>query len=75
VAGPPPSPGAPTDGAASSAALAAPPQRRTTRLVTQLYREADRIASRSPVCRRGTALGVTFLDPIFHFVVGNLSKP
>jgi len=46
-----------------------------TRLVTQLYREADRIASRSPVSRRGTALGVTFPDPIFRGVVGKLSKP
>ena len=46
-----------------------------TRLVTQLYREADRIASRTPVSGRGTALGVKFPDPIFRFVVGKLSKP
>ena len=45
-----------------------------TKLVTLLYKEADKIASRSPVPRRGTALGVTFPDPIFRFVVGKFAS-
>jgi hypothetical protein len=45
-----------------------------TRLVEELYREADRIASRSPARRRGTALGPTFPDPIFRFIVGKFAS-
>ena len=49
--------------------------RQATRLVEQLYREADRVAARSPsVAPRGTALGVSFPDPIFRFVVGKFAS-
>jgi hypothetical protein len=43
-------------------------------LVERLYRHADRIATRSPVRRPGTALGPTFPDPIFRFVVGKFAS-
>jgi hypothetical protein len=44
------------------------------RLVEQLYRRADRIASRSSVVRPGLALGPTFPDPIFRFIVGEFAS-
>ena len=65
--------------AGRGAAAAAPPPSpaevaQATRLVEELYREADRIASRSPTRRRGTALGPTFPDPIFRFIVGKFAS-
>jgi hypothetical protein len=68
------SPGPTGVGAAPSARPSAADISEATRLVTKLYREADRIASRSPVSRRGIALGVTFPDPIFRFVVGKFAS-
>ena len=45
------------------------------RLVEKLYRQADLVASRSPVARApGTALGPTFPDPIFRFIVGKFAS-
>jgi hypothetical protein len=44
------------------------------RLVAQLYRRADLVASRSTAPTAGRALGVTFPDPIFRFVVGKLAS-
>ena len=58
-------------------AVAAPPPpsvAAATRLVEQLYREADRIASRSSVPRQARALGPTFPDPIFRFIVGKFAS-
>jgi hypothetical protein len=65
--------------AGTGAAPAAPPPTpaeiaQATRLVEELYREADRIASRSATRRRGTALGPTFPDPIFRFIVGKFAS-
>jgi hypothetical protein len=80
---PPPSPtpstGRRADAAASQAAMQAAPSRadvrQATRLVEQLYREADRVAARSPsVTTRGAALGISFPDPIFRFVVGKFAS-
>jgi hypothetical protein len=76
---PPPPPGR---GRGATAAAAAPQPapsrahvRQATRLVEQLYREADRVAARSSsVTARGTALGITFPDPIFRFVVGKFAS-
>jgi len=49
--------------------------RQATRLVEQLYREADRVAARSPsVTPRGAAFGISFPDPIFRFVVGKFAS-
>jgi len=49
--------------------------RAATRLVEQLYREADRVAARSPsVTPRGAAFGISFPDPIFRFVVGKFAS-
>ena len=49
--------------------------RQATRLVEQLYREADRVAARSPsVQPRGAAFGISFPDPIFRFVVGKFAS-
>ena len=49
--------------------------RQATRLVEQLYREADRVAARSPtVTSRGAALSISFPDPIFRFVVGKFAS-
>ena len=49
--------------------------RQATRLVEQLYREADRVAARSSsVTPRGAAFGVSFPDPIFRFVVGKFAS-
>jgi hypothetical protein len=46
------------------------------RLVRQLYRTADKIAARSaaPPPGPGLALGPTFPDPIFRFVVGKFAS-
>ena len=44
------------------------------RLVAQLYRRADLVASRSAVASPGRALGPTFPDPIFRFIVGKLAS-
>jgi hypothetical protein len=49
--------------------------RQATRLVEQLYREADRVAARSSsVSPRGAALGISFPDQIFRFVVGRFAS-
>lgn len=62
-----------------SAAAAPPPAAaadvaEAQRLVERLYRRADRIASRSSVARPGRALGPTFPDPIFRFIVGKFAS-
>jgi hypothetical protein len=44
------------------------------KLVRQLYRRADRVASRSSVPTPGVALGLTFPDPIFRFIVGKFAS-
>ncbi len=44
------------------------------KLVEQLYRRADRVASRSSFTRPGRALGPTFPDPIFRFIVGKFAS-
>jgi hypothetical protein len=46
------------------------------RLVRQLYRSADRIAERSgaPAPQPGLAMGVSFPDSIFRFVVGRFAS-
>ena len=44
------------------------------RLVAQLYRRADLVASRSTAPTAGRALGLTFPDPIFRFIVGKLAS-
>jgi len=68
----------PPDGRRAAAATARPTAddiAEATRLVEELYREADRIANRSPRPRgRGTALNITFPDPIFRFVVGKFAS-
>lgn len=76
---PTPSTGRRGDAAASQAAMQAAPSRadvrQATRLVEQLYREADRVAERSPsVMPRGAALGISFPDPMFRFVVGKFAS-
>ncbi len=43
------------------------------RLVRQLYRRADHVAVRSSVPAPSLALGITFPDPIFRFVVGRFA--
>jgi hypothetical protein len=62
-----------------SAAAAPPPASAADvaaarRLVAQLYRRADRVASRSSVARPGVALGPTFPDAIFRFIVGQFAS-
>jgi hypothetical protein len=69
------SPGARGAGAAAAAAPPSPAEiTQAQRLVEELYREADRVASRSPVRRGGAALGPTFPDPIFRFIVGKFAS-
>ncbi len=63
----------------TAAGAAPPPPSRADvaaarRLVEQLYRRADRVASRSSVARPGAALGPTFPDPIFRFIVGKFAS-
>lgn len=70
---------APPSGGRGAAAAAARPSANdvdeATRLVEELYREADRIANRSARPRgRRTGLNVTFPDPIFRFVVGKFAS-
>jgi hypothetical protein len=65
--------------AGAGAAAAAPPSAsdiaEATRFVARLYREADRVAERSPMPRPdGAAFGVSFPDPIFRFVVGKFAS-
>ena len=68
----------PTSRGAAAATEPAPSRadvRQATRLVEQLYREADRVAARSSnVSPRGAALGISFPDPIFRFVVGKFAS-
>jgi hypothetical protein len=72
---PPPTLGGRGAVAASQSAPSRTDVRQATRLVEQLYREADRVAARSPsVTPRGAALGISFPDPIFRFVVGKLAS-
>jgi len=61
---------------AAGTALAATPQdvAEARKLVQRLYRRADRIASRSSVAAPGRALGPTFPDPIFRFIVGRFAS-
>jgi hypothetical protein len=44
------------------------------KLVQQLYRRADRVASRSATPTPGVAFGPTFPDPIFRFIVGKFAS-
>jgi len=44
------------------------------KLVQQLYRRADRVARRSAAPTPGVALGPTFPDPIFRFIVGKFAS-
>ena len=61
--------------AAAAPAMSAKDIDRATKLVEELYQEADRIANRSPRKRgKGTALNVTFPDPIFRFIVGKFAS-
>jgi len=61
--------------AAGAGGASAPDIDAATALVEELFREADRIANRSPRARRsGTALNITFPDPIFRFVVGKFAS-
>jgi hypothetical protein len=61
-------------------APASVPDRAAARsLVRQLYRRADRVASRSSMPRRpaggrATPMGITFPDPIFRLVVGRFAS-
>ncbi len=60
---------------AAATTISAKDRDSATALVEELFREADRIADRSPrPPRRGTALNVTFPDPIFRFVVGKFAS-
>jgi hypothetical protein len=69
------SPGPPGLGAAAAEPPPSPAEVAEARsLVEELYREADRVADRSPMPRRGTALGPTFPDPIFRFIVGKFAS-
>ena len=70
------SPGPRGRGAAAAAPPPSPTEvRQAQRLVEELYREADRVASRSPGRRApGVALGPTFPDPIFRFIVGRFAS-
>jgi hypothetical protein len=62
-------------GAVAAPAAIAPEDLESARqLVERLYQDADRVASVSSVRRRGTALGPTFPDPIFRFVVGKFAS-
>ncbi len=62
-------------GAAAAAPISAAERDRATALVEELFREADRIANRSPrPPSRGTGLNVSFPDPIFRFVVGKFAS-
>ena len=69
---------APVSGRGAAAAAAQPSAadlKQAQALVEELYREADRIANRSPrPRRRGTALNISFPDPIFRFVVGKFAS-
>ncbi len=69
---------APRSRAAAAAAAVPPPTAADVaaarRLVAQLYRRADLVASRSAAPTAGRALGVTFPDPIFRFIVGKLAS-
>lgn len=62
--------------AAAGAGVSAAEIAQAKRLVRQLYRTADRIAARSaaPGPLPGLALGPTFPDPIFRFVVGRFAS-
>jgi hypothetical protein len=75
---PTPSTGRLAAAVASDAVAPAPSRadvRQATRLVEQLYREADRVAVRSPsVIPRGAARGISFPDPMFRFVVGKFAS-
>jgi hypothetical protein len=66
------------DRGAVAATLPAPSRadvRHATRLVEQLYREADRVAARSRgVTPRAAAFAISFPDPIFRFVVGKFAS-
>ncbi len=70
--------GGPGAGAAAAAGAGASTAEiaQAKRLVRQLYRTADRIAARSsaPGPQPGLALGPTFPDPIFRFVVGRFAS-
>jgi hypothetical protein len=68
-------PGGPTMAAAAAGTTPAEIAR-AKRLVAQLYRRADSIAARSaaPGPAAGMALGPTFPDPIFRFVVGKFAS-
>ena len=67
--------GAGRGAAAAGPAVSAKDVDAATALVEELYREADRIANRSPrPKRRGQALNISFPDPIFRFVVGKFAS-
>jgi hypothetical protein len=72
---PPPRRGAAAASVAEERAPSRADLRQATRLVEQLYREADRVAARSPsVTPRTAAFGISFPDPIFRFVVGRFAS-
>jgi len=68
----------PAPGGAGAGAAPAPPPpadlAEAQRLVEQLYRRADAVASKSSIAAPGTALGPSFPDPIFRFIVGKFAS-
>lgn len=70
---PPAAPGRRVRGVAPDAEPPTPPPADAYRLVEQLYRRADRIAKRS-AAPRPVALGISFPDPIFRWVIGRFAS-
>jgi len=60
--------------AAATSTIGAPGAAEARRLAEQLYRRADRIAARSSQPAPGLALGPSFPDPIFRFIVGRFAS-
>jgi hypothetical protein len=74
LAAPPPATTRDVRGRDSEAERAVRPPADAYRLIEQLYRRADRIAKRSAAPPASVAVGPTFLDPIFRWVVGRFAS-